>query len=189
MSEEKPKDDPAREPSVLWTVPEPVWSPLATGGLILVVGLLGLALDEPWLFPSLAPTAFLQVHSPKHPSSRPYSIVVGHLVGLGAGCLAVVLLEASRAPGVLASGDLTAVRLCAATLGLALAALGMVLARAPHPPAAATTLLIAEGSYKLNGEDVLLILIGVSLTAALGEGLRQVRLHYLPQPPDRGQVR
>jgi hypothetical protein len=83
-------------------VPDVVWSPLATGGLVFVVGLLGLAIEKPWLFPSLAPTAFLQLQSPMHPSSRPYNTVAGHLIGLAAGCLAVALLGASRAPGVLA---------------------------------------------------------------------------------------
>lgn len=109
---------------------------------------------------------------------------MGHLAGLGSGCLAVALLGAHRAPGVLVSGNLTAVRLGAAVLGMALTTFGMLLAHARHPPAAATALLIAKGIYKLDGEDVLLILVG--LTAALGEGLRQVRLRYLPPPPDRG---
>lgn len=59
MSGEKPKNDSIRGASVLTKASELVWSPLSTGGVILAVGLLGLALNKPWLFPSLAPTAFL----------------------------------------------------------------------------------------------------------------------------------
>lgn len=44
-------------------VPDIVWAPLAAALLMLIVGLIGLIAHQPWLFPSLGPTAFLQTGS------------------------------------------------------------------------------------------------------------------------------
>ncbi|MGI8748327.1 MAG: hypothetical protein ACR2J4_08280 [Deinococcus sp.] len=49
------------------SIPETVWAPLSAGALMLVVGLIGLAAHQPLLFPSLGPTAFLQVETPGSP--------------------------------------------------------------------------------------------------------------------------
>jgi hypothetical protein len=80
------------------TVPEAVWGPLAVGSLLSAIGLIGLAAGQPWLFPSLGPTAFLQAEEPGARSSRFYNTILGHTVGLGAGLAAVFLLGASSAP-------------------------------------------------------------------------------------------
>ena len=114
-------------------VPDLVWAPLAAGSLILVPGLLGLAFHQPWLFPSLGPTAFLQAELPHLPSSRPYNIVVGHLIGLGAGLLAVAALGAAKAPPVLSSEDSDAGALAACVLAVLLTMTGKTLLKASHP--------------------------------------------------------
>src|SRR3954466_14390358 len=51
-------------------IPELIWAPLVGGLLTLIPGLIGLAAGNPWLFPSLGPTAFLQAANPQQPSSR-----------------------------------------------------------------------------------------------------------------------
>jgi len=64
-------------------VPDIIWAPLATGAIVLIPGVVGLAAGRPWLFPSLGPTAYLQATQPQHPTSRFYNVLVGHLIGIG----------------------------------------------------------------------------------------------------------
>ncbi|MDZ8053379.1 MAG: hypothetical protein RMX68_014275 [Aulosira sp. ZfuVER01] len=46
-------------------VPDIIWAPLTSAALILIVGLLGWVAHQPWLFPSLGPTVFLQAEQPQ----------------------------------------------------------------------------------------------------------------------------
>lgn len=157
------------------SIPDAVWAPLVAGGLILIAGLLGLLAGQVWLFPSLAPTAFLQAENPELPASRFYNAVVGHLIGLGSGFCAVAVLNAWQAPSVLASHQLTPVRVWAAVIAVALTVLILLLLRASHPPAGATTLLVALGALQTKA-DALNVIVGVLIIAAFGEMLRRVRL-------------
>ena len=61
--------------------------------LILIVALTAFWAGQPWLFPSLGPTAYLLAKYPELPSSRIYNCVVGHLVGLASGFAAVAHLQ------------------------------------------------------------------------------------------------
>jgi CBS-domain-containing membrane protein len=153
-----------------------VWAPLVAAFLMLIAGLLGLGFHQPCLFPSLGPTAFLQAEQPEQPTARFYNTVMGHLHGLVAGILAVLILGASTAPAVLSTGELTPVRVWAAVLAVALnMLLGFVL-KASHPPAAATTLLVALGGFKPTWQDAATIMIGVLIVAIVGEMLRRFRV-------------
>lgn len=165
------------------TVPDAVWGPMAVGSLLLSVGLIGLAAGQPWLFPSLGPTAFLQAESPGKSSARFYNTVVGHMVGLAAGVAAVMLLGATSAPGVLASNELVPVRVWAAVLSAVLTMPGLSLLKASHPPAAATMLLVALGGFEPTWRSAGIIVAGVLIVAVLGEAVRYVRLHLLVAPP------
>lgn len=159
-----------------------LWGALATGGILLVVGLLGLVADQPWLFPSLGPTAFLQVQTPYRPASSFYNTVVGHSVGLAAGFFAVLVLGAGDASSVMATHHLTAVRMWAAVLAMTLTMLVSLLLKAPHPPAAATTLLVALGGFAPTVNAALTVEAGVLIVAVIGEGLRRVR--YMGATPE-----
>jgi CBS-domain-containing membrane protein len=143
---------------------------------MVLVGVLGILADQPWLFPSLGPTAFLQAEIPDHRMARFANIIVGHLVGLGAGYLAVALLQAEDASSVLFTGHLTAVRIWASALAIALTILGGILLRVSHPPASATTLLIALGGFRPTVHDATTVCVGVAIVASVGELLRRIRL-------------
>jgi hypothetical protein len=157
-------------------VPEAVWAPLAGAVLTLVPGLAGLALGQPWLFPSLGPTAYLQAALPQLPTSRFLNVVVGHLAGAAAGFAAVLLLGASAEPTPFEAGQLAPLRVWASALAVALA----LLATAPpwlfHPPAAATTLLVTLGAFPPTWSVAGSIAAGVLLTAVAGEAVRRLRL-------------
>ncbi len=157
-------------------IPDPVWAPLAAGGLMLLIGAVALAAGQPYLFPSLGPTAFLQAEYPDHRTSRAYHVVVGHLVGLAAGVLAVWVTGAGATPAALAGGQLTPARVAAAALAVPATMALQMLLRASHPPAVATTLLVALGAFRASGHDAVAIAVGVALIGLLGDVLRQVRL-------------
>ncbi len=163
----------------LANVPQLVWAPGAASVLLLAVGVLGLAAHQPWLFPSLGPTAYFQAVTPEHPATRFYNIFVGHLVGLAAGFAAVWIVGAQAALPVVASHDLTPARLWAAVLALGLTTLVALLLRASHPPAGATTLLVALGSFN-SAADALIVVSGVLLLAVLGEIARFLRAGEVP---------
>ncbi|HEX8895723.1 MAG TPA: HPP family protein, partial [Terriglobales bacterium] len=68
-----------------------VWATLGEGGLVLALAIIGWATKQPLIFASLGPTAYELVEQPQMPSARPYNVIVGHLLGVGAGFLALYL--------------------------------------------------------------------------------------------------
>jgi hypothetical protein len=175
------------------SVPDPVWGSAAAALLVLVVGALGVLVGLPWLVPSIGPSAVLVAVSPNHPTARPWNTIVGHAGGMVAGFLAIALLGAASAPTVLGDHQLAPVRVGSAALAIAITiGLGYLL-RATHPPAAATTLLVALGSIATY-QDALVVMAGVVLAAAGGEMIRSLRRRRIapgermaPRPSALGQ--
>jgi CBS-domain-containing membrane protein len=143
---------------------------------MLLIGVLGLIAHQPWIFPSLGPSVFLQAEQPDAPFAKFYHTFVGHLIGLCTGLLAVFLFHANTAPSVMGTGEITGARVAAAVLAVTLNMLFGILLKASHPPAAATTLLVSLGGFKPTLHDILAILIGVAVIAIAGEGFRRWRL-------------
>jgi hypothetical protein len=156
-------------------IPEPIWGPSVSGILLLAVGLLSIVTGKPMLFPSLGPSAYLIAEMPAHPTARWYNTIVGHLTGLIVGFLIVALLNVGNHPALLSELSLTAGRMWAAVLATALTFLFAKLLHASHPPAAATTLLVALGSIKTINE-ALLLFIGAVILGLFGELLRRPRI-------------
>lgn len=161
-------------------VPDAVFAPLATAGLMLVVGALGTVARQPWLFPSLGPTAFLQAEYPAHRTARLYHVIAGHSIGLGAGLISVWAVGAKANTSVLVLHHLTAARTWAAVIAVALTIAASLVLRASHPPGVSTTLLLALGSFSPSLHDVLTIVVGVLVVALAGELLRRARLGNAP---------
>jgi hypothetical protein len=160
-------------------IPDPVWAPIATTLVLLCVGVTGVIARQPWLFPSLGPTAFTQTEYPGHRTARFYNVLMGHGCGVAAGLLAVFVSGASGPPSILATARLTTARMAAAAIAVALTILLTLLLRAAHPPAVSTSLLFALGVFRPNLHDVLVIGAGVLITACAGELLRRLRLRRL----------
>jgi CBS-domain-containing membrane protein len=91
------------------------------------------ATGQPFLFPSLGPTAFLLFYTPTSPAASPRNTVIGHGVGVAAGYLALVVFGLTNDAPALAT-EVTGGRIGAAALSLALTSAVMVWLRAPHPP-------------------------------------------------------
>lgn len=133
---------------------------------------------QPFVFPSLGPTAFLFFYTPNAPSASPRNAVLGHLVGAVAGWVSLAafgLLDSGPALGV----GVTAPRVAAAALSLGLTSGLMVLLRTPHPPAGATTLIVSLGILRTPAQ------LGVLMVAVVLLALQAIvinRLAGLPYP-------
>ncbi len=152
-------------------IPDWLWTATTAGSLTAVVGYLGWAVGVPWLFASLGPTIFLQVQRPADGTGRFYNTIVGHGAAVVAAAAAVLLCGAAPLP----PGSLAAARVNASIAALVFTALLQRAARAQHPPAAATALLVSLGHIALQWGDLGALAAGVVVTAVLGEGLRRLR--------------
>jgi len=115
------------------------------GGLSIVLMALGAyAAGAPLVFPSLGPTAFLLFYLPRLPMAAPRNVLGGHLIGLLAGFASLSAFGLLNHPAALVAG-VTLARVGSAAVSLGSTAGLMVWLRVPHPPAAATTLLVSLG--------------------------------------------
>ena len=130
---------------------------------IAIMAACALATGEPFIFPSLGPTAFLFFYTPMLPAASPRNTICGHAIGAAAGYLVLVLFGLTDAAPALAT-EVTGSRVGAAALSLALTSGAMVWARVPHPPAGATTLIVSLGILREPEQLVVLMLAVVLLT-------------------------
>lgn len=168
------------------------WAALVITG---IVGGLGLTFQQPWLFPSLGPTIFIHTVTPHAPAARPWNTFVGHGIGAAAAFISLALFGALHAPSAMIGGQVTAARIAASALAVALTIGGQIPVRAGHAPATATTLLITLGGLPANAATVGVLVIGIGLATLLCDwGRRAVgyELHILrtgiviaraPKPP------
>ncbi len=118
---------------------------LANGTLsIAIVALAAAVVDEPLVFPSLGPTAYLLSVAPTARTTEPRNIVVGHLLGVVGGVAALVLFGLTDAGSAFAEG-MNLRRSGAAAVSLGLTAALMIWLDADHAPAGATTLIVSLG--------------------------------------------
>ena len=153
--------------------PGGIWSAAWSAGLILIVGATAYFAGEPWLFPSLGPTAYLVAAYPDLATSRPTTAWSVMLVGIGSGYAAVAIFNAWDSP-IVPLNDVSLSRLGAAAVAVGLTVLLNHLLRSGHPPAAATTLLVALGAFH-TARDAGIIVVGVVLLVVLAEVMRWAR--------------
>jgi CBS-domain-containing membrane protein len=109
-----------------------------------ISGVVGLLIKQPWLFPSLGPTVMLFFESPKQPSSRPLNTIVGHVIGIAVGFACYTAFGLTGHPSA-PLGGLTVSYVIAAALAVGLTTAALKLLKLPHPPAGASTLIVALG--------------------------------------------
>jgi hypothetical protein len=161
-------------------LPDAAWAPLAAALVVAAVGLLAWVTGQPWLLPSLGPSAYLLALSPAQPAARAYNVLAGHLIGVAAGIAAVWVAGAAASPIVLETGTIAGPRVVAAVLSVGLSVLAALAVGASHPPAAATTLLVALGSLR-TPQDAIGVAIGAAIVAATGIAVRRLRLGHWPR--------
>jgi CBS-domain-containing membrane protein len=125
----------------------PVWALfMFINGFITIALLAAVAMltHVPFVFPSLGPTAFLFFFTPMLPTASPRNCIYGHAIGIACGYGALLATGLEHAPPAMMTGvDLH--RVVAAALSLSATGALMILLKAAHPPAGATTLIISLG--------------------------------------------
>ena len=145
---------------------------------IAVLALLALVSRNPFVFPSLGPTAYLLFFSPLGKTSSPRNTIFGHAIGLVCGYAAFLVTGAGALPfGV--HQDIFWPRILAAALSLSATGAFMVLLEISHPPAGATTLIVSLGIISKPRE---LVIIEVAVFLLVAQALVINRLAGLPYP-------
>jgi CBS domain-containing membrane protein len=124
-----------------------VWAAFLFVNGFLTIGVLAsfaMISGTPLIFPSLGPTAFLLFRNPMQPAASPRNTLCGHAIGILCGVASLWLMGLTHDVPTIVERVLAERVFCAA---LSLAATGalMVLLDVWHPPAGATTLIIALG--------------------------------------------
>ncbi len=133
--------------------------------------------EQPFLFPSLGPTAFLLFFGALSAQAAPRNVFCGHLIGVLAGYLALVIFGLTAvAPNL---EDVTWPRVGAATVALCLTLSFMIWLGVPHAPAGATTLIVAVGLMRTPEQLVILM---VAVVVMIVEGFLINRLAGLDYP-------
>ncbi len=145
---------------------------------IALMGVVALLTGQPFIFPSLGPTAFLFFYTPLTPAASPRNAIIGHLIGALAGWGSLLLFGLHHAGPALSTG-VTGPRIGAAALSLGLTSGLMVLLKAPHPPAGATTLIISLGLLR-TFDQVVVLMVAVGLLTL--QAIVINRLAGLPYP-------
>jgi CBS-domain-containing membrane protein len=159
----------------------PVWAVfMFVNGFITIALLAGVAMvtRTPFIFPSLGPTAFLFFFTPTLPTASPRHTLLGHAIGIGCGYGALLLVGLEHAPPAMMTG-VDFARVMAAALSLAATGAVMILLKAAHPPAAATTLIISLGIVK---EPVQLAVIELAVALLTIQAIAINRLAGIDYP-------
>ena len=132
-----------------------------------IVGGLGFAFQQPWLFPSLGPTIYIHTITPKSDAALPWNTFVGHAIGAAAAFLSLAIFGGLHAAPAMAAGHVSVLRIAASALAVALTIGGQIPLRAGHAPATATTLLITLGGFPADLATIGVLVIGIGLATFL----------------------
>jgi CBS-domain-containing membrane protein len=138
-------------------------------GSLLAIGLSGTwayLVKQPLVFPSLGATAFLIFETPMAEVGSPRNTIIGHTVAVAAGAASLAIFGLLNAPSVYVAGS-TIDRVFAIALAVALTGGILRVVRAAHPPAGATTIIVASGLLA-KPHQMLDVLIGVLLLTIAG---------------------
>ncbi len=165
--------------------PTAVWaSYVFVNGFITIALLaaLGVVTHNPFVFPSLGPTAYLFFFTPLADASSPRNAVLGHAVALACGFAAFSVTAMAHLPQGLPV-EIYWPRVLAAALSLSLTGAIMVLLRINHPPAGATTMIVSLG---IIAKPKYLFIIEAAVILLTAQALVINRLAGLPYPTWRG---
>ena len=123
-----------------------VFAVVAGCGAFTVITTVALVTSLPLIFPPLGATAFILFNSPLSPAASPRCAILSHTTGLLAGLLAVSLV-AWLWPGFEPTqpGVLNWARVVTIAVSMVITSASMIGFRFAHPPAMATTLIVAMG--------------------------------------------
>lgn len=133
---------------------------------IAVAGLCAWAFKEPLIFPSLGATAFLIFETPTAEVGTVRNTIIGHAVAVLAALVAIAVFGLLGHASVF-EGGVTVARAGAMALAVGLTGGALRLLRAAHPPAGATTIIVSSGLLD-QADQMVLVMVGVSIVALTG---------------------
>lgn len=153
---------------------------------IAILTLLAKAFQTPFIFPSLGATAFLVFFTPTTPAASPRNTLCGHAVGIACGFAALWVTGLQHAGPALVA-DLGWARILAVSLALGATGALMILLNVPHPPAAATAMIVALGvvtrvSYLFVLEAAVALLVVQAIVINRLTGVRYPLWTNVPTP-------
>lgn len=120
---------------------------LYAGFLFTVLGVVAWVSGQPFIFPSLGPSAFILAFDRRGERTRTYRVVGSHLIGAVAGLAAYTLLASgvtlTTTPAALSTEGLRLIT--SGILSIILTSWGMIATDTNHAPACATTLIVSLG--------------------------------------------
>lgn len=152
--------------------------------LVIVIGgiaALSVVAQETWLAPSIAAAAFTQLFNPLQPGARPYSIVLGQVVGGLSGIAGVHAAHAANAAKLMGAHDLVWERVAAVAIAVAITAVVQIAVKARSPTGGTTAVVVAVGVETADFSGAARLLIGIVLVAVLGEIARQILVRVEPK--------
>jgi hypothetical protein len=157
-------------------------------GFISIGILCGLAVlfKTPFIFPTLGAIAFGVFFTPTAPASSPRNALCGHAIALSCGYAALWLTGLHHSgPAIVTELDWS--RILAAALSLATTGALMIRLNVPHPPAAASTLIVSLGIvtkpvYLLVLEAGVALLVGQAIIINRLTGVRYPVWGSVPTP-------
>lgn len=156
---------------------------------IAILALLAFLTRNPFVFPSVGPTAYLLFFSPMVNASSPRNAILGHAIGLICGYAALHLTGATASGGIASSIGMHSgiywPRILAAAISLSSTGALMVLFRISHPPAGATTLIVSLGIISRPSH---LVIVEVAVFLLVLQAFAINRLAGIPYPiwaPDK----
>jgi CBS-domain-containing membrane protein len=138
------------------------------GLLLVALALVAWATGNPFVFPSLGPSAFLLAGIASDEWGAYGRVVGGHVVGVVVGLAVYHLL----APGLVVTATFAPFSIALLRLGIsgalsvALTTAGMMLTRTVHPPACATTLIVSLGFLASPVEGAIIAVAVVAMVVA-----------------------
>jgi CBS-domain-containing membrane protein len=157
-------------------------------GFISIGILCGLAMvfQTPFIFPSLGATAFLLFFTPTTPPASPRNALCGHAIGIACGYAALWVTGLQHA-GPAMFTQLSWARILATALSLAMTGALMIRLNVPHPPGAATTLIVCLGlisrpAYLVVLEAAVGLLVGQAIIINRLTGVRYPFWASVPAP-------
>lgn len=145
---------------------------LTTAAVLTVIAAVSFWAQQPWLVPSLAASALVQVMMPREPAARPWNAAVGQLAGVAGGFAAVHLAGAVGTPSFMHHHTLVLARVLATAIGITLTAGLQVTFNALNPAGAATVLVVVLGAETANWAGAGRLVFGIFLVTLLGETAR-----------------
>lgn len=167
--------------SARWNMLKYVVGPALMVTVIGGIATLSVVAQEAWLAPSIAAAAFTQLFAPLQAGARPYTIVLGQVVGALAGFAGVYAAHAATAAKLMGDHDLPWDRAAAVVIAVAITAVVQIAIEARSPAGGTTAVVVAVGAEAATLAGGLRLLGGIVLVAVLGEIARQIMIRVEPK--------